>query len=152
MAKILVVANQTLTGDDLLAFVKARMETGPCEFTLLVPATARVDLAAPTAAMPPYAAAPEPDVDADYAEARKRLGLGLAAIRRLGATVEGDVGDADPLTAIRDTLAHGAFDEVILSTLPSGASRWLRQDLPHKVERKFRLPVSVVTAGEVAAR
>jgi hypothetical protein len=31
-----------------------------------------------------------------------------------------------------------------LSTLPSGVSRWLKLDLPHRVEQRFELPVTTV--------
>ena len=64
----------------------------------------------------------------------------------LGAEVDGDVGDANPVKAIEDALSRRKYDEIILSTLPSGVSRWLGQDLPHKVTRKFKGPVTVVTA------
>jgi hypothetical protein len=36
------------------------------------------------------------------------------------------------------------FDEIILSTLPAGPSRWLRQDLPHRLARVTRIPVTHV--------
>lgn len=39
---------------------------------------------------------------------------------------------------------HQPFDEVILSTLPPGVSRWLKQDLPHRLERHFDIPVTHV--------
>jgi hypothetical protein len=151
MAQVLIVANQTLTGRHLLEFVKDRMTKGPCEFWLLVPATALAhrdptSSLVPGLRVPGHGTDPLHDVEDDYAEARRRLDLGLEALRGLGATVNGDVGDPDPLKAIQEALARRQFDEIILSTLPSGVSRWLRQDLPHKVERKFHLPVSVVTA------
>jgi hypothetical protein len=38
---------------------------------------------------------------------------------------DGAVGDQDRLKAIETTLAQRAFDEIILSTLPPGMSRWL---------------------------
>ena len=40
---------------------------------------------------------------------------------------------------------HGSA-EVIVSTLPTTVSRWLRQDLPHRLERKVSVPVVVVTS------
>lgn len=152
MANILVVANQSLTGDALAQFVKDRMAQGPCAFTLVVPATARADLSGPYTAAPPYAARAPRDTDEDYALARKQLEVGLDELRRIGATVEGDVGDPDPLQAIHDVLAWHTFDEIVVSTLPGTVSRWLRQDLPHKIERRFHLPVRVVTARAPAAK
>jgi hypothetical protein len=38
-----------------------------------------------------------------------------------------------------------SFDEVIVSTLPTTISRWLRQDLPRRIERKVSVPVTTVT-------
>ncbi len=43
-------------------------------------------------------------------------------------------------------MAAQNFDEIIISTLPSGISRWLGMDLPHRVERQFKLPVTTVIA------
>jgi GABA permease len=151
MSRVLVVANQTLGGQDLLQFVQERMASGSPEFSLLVPATPRAHRAHDTARVPGINV-PMDTEDDDYAEARKRLEQGLEALRRLGATVDGTVGDPDPLKAVQEVLARRSFDEIILSTLPSGVSRWLGQDLPHKLERKFHLPVTVVTAGQKASR
>jgi hypothetical protein len=154
MRRVLVVANQTLGGDELLEAIKSRMAQEPCEFTLLVPATpspgpgsgggGSTDIEwRGTARMTGDYILPAGD---GYAEAQSRLELGLRRLRDLGATVDGDVGDPNPFDAIRDLVGRRQFDEVIISTLPSGASRWLRQDLPHRVERKFHRPVTVVTA------
>jgi hypothetical protein len=62
----------------------------------------------------------------------------------MDAKVEGQLGDADPLNAISETLATRQFDEVILSTLPRPISKWLRADLPRQVQRRFGLPVTVI--------
>lgn len=133
MSRVLIVANQTLGGKELLESVQGRMAKGPCEFTLLVPATAAPGVAA--------------DEEKDYANAERRLEYGLNELRLLGAPAVGEVGDADPLAAIRELLDRRDIDEIIVSTLPAGVSGWLRQDLPHKVQRKFPQPVSVVTAS-----
>ncbi len=60
----------------------------------------------------------------------------------IGATADGAVGPNDPVHAIRDVLKDQQFDEIIISTLPVGASKWLRRDIPHRVERAFHLPVT----------
>lgn len=150
MSRVLVVANQTLGGDDLREFVTGRMAKDSCEFTLVVPATARAHRN-PDAVVPGINA-PLDTEDDDYAEARKRLELGLSTLQSMGATVEGTVGDPDPMKAIQEVLGRRHFDEIVLSTLPNAVSRWLRQDLPHKVERKYRLPVTVVTASGLIKR
>jgi hypothetical protein len=56
------------------------------------------------------------------------------------------VGDPEPLAAIQDAINIHGFDEIIISTLPSRVSRWLKLDLPHKVAG-LGLPVTTVTAG-----
>jgi GABA permease len=61
----------------------------------------------------------------------------------LDATV---VGDPDPVAAVGDALRAREFDEVIVSTLPRGVSRWLRLSLPHRLERMTDLPVHHVIA------
>jgi len=150
MSQVLVVANQTLGGADLLEYVRTRMSKGDCTFSLLVPATPRAHRS-PDAPVPGFNA-PLDSEDDDYAEARKRLEQGLEALHGLGATADGSVGDPDPMKAVSEQMARRHFDEVVISTLPRNVSRWLRQDLPSKVERKYHLPVSVVTAGQRVAR
>ncbi|MBA3287386.1 MAG: hypothetical protein H0U21_05080 [Acidimicrobiia bacterium] len=61
-------------------------------------------------------------------------------------TVEGVVGDANPVRAIDDVLIENPHDEIILSTLPPGVSRWLRLDLPRRVEQRFALPITTVVS------
>jgi GABA permease len=139
MPRYLVVANRTLGGEHLLAKVRECLVAGPGEFHVLVPASH-----------------PARDFTwtegSDRAAAEERLAEALARFRAAGATVTGEVGDAQPLDAIGDVLRREKFDEIILSTLPPGVSRWLGQDLPHRVERQFKLPTHhVVAAAEVTA-
>jgi cell pole-organizing protein PopZ len=84
--------------------------------------------------------------------ATQRLERALARFRDLGAEAEGEVGDERPLQAIADAVRDRDFDEVILSTLPPGLSRWLRQDLPHRVERTFDLTVTHVVGEAETSR
>jgi hypothetical protein len=86
-------------------------------------------------------------VEADYNHARSQLEFGIEQLQKVGAEVDGRVGDQNPVKAIEDALSRRKYDEILLSTLPSGASRWLGQDLPHKVTRKFKGHVTVVTAS-----
>ena len=129
--RILVVANQTACGDELLDVVKTRMSIGACHFTLLVPAT------------PPHEHATWTEGEA-HTIAKRRMGEALDRFRAAGAEADGVVGDANPVRAIDDVLIEQPYDEIILSTLPPGISRWLKRDLPHKVEQRFELPVTTV--------
>ena len=138
MRRCLVVANQTLLGDSLLGQLTERISAGPCQFHLVVPATHVSGRAVWTEGH-------------DRAVAEERLQQALERFRALGADVQGEVGDARPIDAIRDVMLHAPpFDEIILSTLPPGVSRWLRQDLPHRIQRTWDLPLAVVVARAAA--
>ncbi len=137
MGKYLVVANQTLGGDQLMDEVRWRIARGPGSFYVVVPNTALAAVGA--------ASASEAEHRTTLA-AQARLHQALTQLRAVGGEARGDLGDPDPLTAIGDVLEQEPFDEIIISTLPSGLSRWLGMDLPHRVERKFKLPVTTITA------
>ena len=74
------------------------------------------------------------------------------ALADAGVKAGGEVGDPDPVCAVRDALARGQFDEIIVSTLPERLSRWLHQDLPSRLEHKFHLPVTHVEAAQASSR
>ena len=138
MRRYLVVANQTLLGDPLLGRLTECLAAGRCQFHLVVPATH----------VPGKVTWTEGH---DRAVALERLNQALERFRALGADVEGEVGDARPIDAIRDVMLHAPpFDEIVISTLPHGLSKWLHQDLPHRVQRTFTLPVSTVVARVAA--
>lgn len=133
MRRYLVVANLTLGGEHLDARVRACLESGPCSFHILVPAC-------------PVPGTWTSSDATDVLQARERLDQALGRFRELGAEADGEIGDARPVDAIRDVLAHRTFDEIILSTLPPGASRWLGMDLISRVERSVDLPVTHIVA------
>ena len=127
MRRYLVVANQTLGGERLMDAVRRRLaeNEGECEFHLLVPASH------------PSSAWTDGEV---RALAAQRLRRAMGQFASLGARVTGEVGDPSPTRAIADVLLEEPFDEIILSTLPPGPSRWLRQDVVHRVQRTFAVP------------
>jgi hypothetical protein len=133
-ARILVVANRTAATPGLIAAVRERAAKGSATFTLLVPNTARglhklVD--------------PE---DQSQGEAEQTLELAIPLLEEAaGGPVEGMVGDPEPLAAIQDAINLHGFDEIIISTLPTRVSKWLKLDLPHKAAG-LGLPVTTVTA------
>jgi GABA permease len=141
MRRYLVIANQTLAGEHLTQAVREALATGPCEFYVLVPASHANHHAVWTEG-------------AAKAEANSRLTVALERFRALGAEATGEVGDPSPLLALRDVLRHQIFDEIIVSTLPSGPSRWLRQDVVNRMRRITSIPVRHIVGAEesVAAR
>ena len=122
---MLIVAHRTAATPALIEAVRQRAARGPCRFTLLVPR--------------PYW---DPDTD----EAALTLELAIPLLEEAaGGHVDGLIGEHDPLSAVRTAFAAEHFDEAIVSTLPARVSRWLRRDLPRRVEQ-LGLPVTVVTA------
>jgi hypothetical protein len=112
---VLVVANVTADAPELIEALKERAGRDACSFTLLVPAPAAGS------------------VGREAAQAR--LEAGMAAMRQAGLEVQGKVGDHDPIAAVHDEWDPQRYDEVVVSTLPTGASKWLQVDLPHRVEK-----------------
>ncbi len=131
-ARILVVANRTAESPELREALRARTQTGPCEFTLLVPST-------------PHGLSWATNMHAGDAEAEDHRGAFLEKLRGDGIEMaEAKVGDADPLAAISDECNFTAYDELIVSTLPLRVSKWLHLDLPSKAGAATGLPVTHV--------
>ncbi len=130
MTRYLIVANKTLGGEHLLEQIRQRMAAGESTFHLVVPATAPGD---------------HPWTEGEArASAQRRLAEAVSRLVALGAEVDGEVGDANPMLAIEDAMLQQPFDEIILSTLPPGPSRWLKLGLPDRVKAKFPIPVTHV--------
>ncbi|MCZ2824988.1 MULTISPECIES: hypothetical protein [unclassified Modestobacter] len=88
--------------------------------------------------------------DRAYALAAQRLDHALDQLGSLGATVTGEVGDPDALEAVRTTLRHFTADEIIVSTLPQGLSRWLHRDLPSRLRKVTGVTVTHLVAAQGA--
>jgi hypothetical protein len=135
MRHVLIVANKTLSGEQLLQRLAEYMAEGLCRFYVLVPAPARKTRRRPVSTR-----------GESRATAAKRLFETLHFLYDMGAGAAGRVSDQGPLTAIADLLLHEQFDEILLSTLSAGASQWLSQDLPRRVAQAFDLPVTHLVA------
>jgi hypothetical protein len=132
-ARVLVVAYRTAATQPLLNAVRERAQRGASKFTLLVPNAA-----------PGLHKVVDPE-DQGGGEANAVLDRAVPALSdAAGAPVEGIVGSTDPIAAIEDAINLRGFDEVIISTLPSKISQWLKLDLPSKVTG-MGLPVTTVT-------
>jgi hypothetical protein len=130
---VLIVANRAAGGVHLRDALLSRAVVWPTTFTLVVPAT------------------PPPEgwtwsEDEAHRLAARRLHLAIERLRAAGLDVTGRLGDHDPMEAVADALLREPFDEIVLSTLPAGLSRWLRSDLPSRMRRRFATALTVVTA------
>jgi len=152
MLRALIVANQTVGGRDLAAAISRRSADGDHEFHLLVPITHPVST---MIAVGSAAAEVMPTTSLDFPNeqliAEQRLAYGLEWLTSLGATATGEViSDQDTVAAVCRAVEARSIDEVIVSTLPTTLSRWLRQDLPHRIERKVSVPVTVITSTSMS--
>ena len=118
---VLVVANVTATSDDLLAALRERASRGACHFTLLVPREGK--------------------------DAEARLAEALEGMRAAGLeNVSGRTGDPDPIVATMEIWDPMKFDEIVVSTLPTGSSRWLGIDLPRRLQKLTSVQVHHVVS------
>ncbi|HEY3165020.1 MAG TPA: hypothetical protein VGJ71_11700 [Candidatus Limnocylindrales bacterium] len=139
MSTILIVANQTLPSEALANEVASRIAAGARDFHVVVPET------------PPPGGGFTWDEEAARVAANDRLAAFIAKIEAQGASASGETGDRDPVAAVRDASRGREIEAVILSTLPAGASRWLRQDVPSRLRGAVTVPVTVVQEQAAAA-
>jgi hypothetical protein len=125
-SRVLVVARQTAASDDLRDALVHRAERGPISVTLLMPA---------------------PGIGLDARDgARGELDAALEKLREAGLEADGMVGDYNPIEAVAEVWSPGAYDEVVVSTLPGATSKWMLMDFPHRVGRLCDVPVTHVIA------
>lgn len=125
---ILVVANETLGGRDLLDAVRERA-SDDVRFVLVVPQTK------PRAGLVIYD-------ESVFEAAQTRVDLALEVIRSMGIRAIGEVGDPDPFSATIDAVREYDPEEIIISTYPESRSGWMRRDLIERVEGATGLPVT----------
>jgi GABA permease len=131
--RILVVANETVGGAELLSEIQNRARGRETEIMVVVPAIERSRLEHWTS-----------DTDRAVEEARDRLSRSLEAIASVGLRARGDVGDSEPNVAIEDALRDFAADELIISTHPPQRSRWLERGVVDRAREEVDLPITHV--------
>ncbi|MEZ5101008.1 MAG: hypothetical protein R3C15_14675 [Thermoleophilia bacterium] len=134
--RILVLANETLAGDELRDALAERLAGRPAEVRLVAPAlSSRLR----------YWAS---DTDAAVAAARARLDASLERLERAGVHATGAIGADDPVQALEDALWEFPADEVIVSTHEPGRSHWLARRVVDPARERVAVPVShVVVRG-----
>jgi hypothetical protein len=123
-AHVLVIANQTVLGEPLLAAIRERSVAGPVDFTILIPA--------------------------DAVGAERRLREVCARMGAKGIQASGLLGDPDPVVAAQNALHDEQVDEIIVSTFPETSSGWLRRDVVDRIKSLGRPVTHVVVSREEA--
>ncbi|MFN0091412.1 MAG: hypothetical protein ACKVWR_14275 [Acidimicrobiales bacterium] len=140
---LLVVANQTLGSRRLADYLLARAARTEISVHLLTP----VARPQPIFWMEPWDAWTLPieaELDSErllLEEAAERLACMREWLDARGIPQTGELAGPDPMAAIAEAVASRTYSELVVSMLPPGLSRWLHMDLPHRAERRFRLPV-----------
>ena len=121
-ANVIVVANETVVGDPLLAKIRERASQGPVSFLII---------------------SPQSDATAsEHPEAERRLRRAMTLLRGEAIEVHGQIAHPDPFTAAMQAVQDERIDEIIVSTFPGDKqSTWLRGDLVNRLRKQTQLPV-----------
>jgi hypothetical protein len=123
----LVVANQTVAGDELVERLKALAAEGPRRFIIVVP---------------------QDDGDGRAVKAaRERLRTLLASLEESGIVAAGMIGDPDPYTATMNAVDYFHISDIVISTLPEGTSKWVADKLVDRVHDATGKPVQHVESS-----
>ena len=127
--RILVIANETVGGEELLAILRRKAEGVRAHVLVVCPAL--------NSQVRTWAS----DEDGARAAAQRRLDASLVQLERDGVQAEGAVGDGDPLQAIEDALRTFGADEIVISTHPEGRSNWLERNVVGAARDRFDVPI-----------
>ncbi len=122
-ANVLVVANQTVLGEALLAKIRERAQRGPASFLIVSPQGG--------------------DGGTSYEQSERRLRRAVNLLRSEGLDVHGQIAHPDPYQAVVNTTEDERVDELIVSTFPGARSGWLRRDVVERL-RGLGLPLEHV--------
>jgi hypothetical protein len=148
--RYLIVTDHEIDQERLAAKVQQAMAAGPCQFYLLVLAVppAGSDNFSDLIAVVGETAPPNTgQAERGWEWASHQLAHELAGLRKLGADADGESGEPHPLRAGSEVLAKRPADEIILATSRHLMARMMAMDLPHRVQRHFGLPVTVLGVG-----
>jgi hypothetical protein len=130
--RILVIANETVAGEELMNAIGELALAGRTRFRVICPAL--------NSRLRTWTS----DEDAARAAAQRRLDTTIARLSSIGVEAEGDVGDLDPLVAIEDGVRTFHPDEIVISTHPAGRSNWLERGVVGAARERFDVNVTHV--------
>jgi hypothetical protein len=130
-ANVLVIANETVVGDPLLARIRERAARSPASFLIICPQS-------------------DPN-QGEHPEAERRLRRALAILRAEGIDAHGQVAHPDPYTAAMQAVHDERTNEIIVSTFAPDRSPWMRKNLVQRLHKDTGLPVEHVVLQEEVA-
>jgi hypothetical protein len=138
--RVLVVANETVGGQELLSAISTLALTEQTEFLVVCPAL--------NSRLKTFTSDEDPAREA----AQQRLDETLARLASVGIEARGEVGDGDPLVAVDDAVRTFGPNEIVLSTHPPGKSNWLERGVVESVRAHYDVPVTHVVVDLDAER
>jgi membrane protein implicated in regulation of membrane protease activity len=130
--RVLVVANETVGGEELWSVIEELALAAKTEFFVVSPAL--------NSRLKTWTS----DEDPARAAAQKRLHATLQRLASIGIEARGDIGDVDPLVAIEDAVRLFRPDEIVVSTHPEGRSNWLERGIVSAVRERYDVPLTHV--------
>ena len=140
--RVLVLANETVNGDELLDELRRIDHEGQARYFVCVPANP-ID----TGQAMHEGAAFVWEKTTQAAQAR--LDLTLDILRTEGLEAEGELGDYRPLRALASAVEQFGPDRLVICTLPEDRSAWLRYDVVDRAREAYDLPVTHVVVEHV---
>ncbi len=138
-SRVLVLANQTVAAQELLAALRSIDAEGRAEYLVCVP---------------------QNPVDTGQAEykgavfiweatreaAQRRLDYTVTTLRTEGMSVAGELGDYRPMRALADAVARFRPDRLVVATMPAEHSTWLRHEVVERARSDYDIPLTHVVA------
>jgi len=128
---VLVIANETVLGEPLMAKIRERAAASPASFLIVSPQSD------PTAG--------------EHPEAERRLKRALSQLRGEGIDVHGQVAHPDPFSAAMEAVHDERVDEIVVSTFEPLSSGWLRKDVVERLRKETGVPVEHVVVEKAEA-
>ena len=136
--RVLVVANETVRGEELLSTISTLALTEQTQFLVVCPAL--------NSRLKTFTSDEDPAREA----AQARLEVTLARLSSVGINARGEVGDGDPLVAVDDAVRTFGPNEIVISTHPPGKSNWLERGIVESVRARYDVPVTHVVVDLAA--
>jgi GABA permease len=140
--RVLVLANETVTGAELLDELRAIDRAGNAHYFVCVPANP-IDTGQAEHKGAVYM------WQATLEAAQARLDRTLEILRTEDLQADGELGNYKPLRALADAVVEFNPDRIVICTLPENRSDWLRFDVVERARETYDLPITHVIVESI---
>jgi GABA permease len=140
--RVLVLANETVNGSELLDELRAIDRAGKAQYFVCVPANP-IDTGQAEHKGAVYM------WEATVQAAQARLDRTLEILHAENLRAEGALGNYKPLKALAEAVAEFKPDRLVICTLPEDRSAWIRYDVVDRAREAYDIPVTHVVVESV---